>query len=137
MSTTFKVKAGDIFFDANGRSKSIKQDEKAAQDVATAILGDPDIDNVKSRAQAEIVITRAISTLQAIQSEDADLDPREEISGIKELLIVPDPADPETQGFFFLTVVTEAGDVFNKLFDQLTFTDLSHILPENLEDGVS
>ena len=131
---TLKVVAGDFHFDTDGKTRFVQEDEKAAQDLAWAILRQPDIEFVRSKAKAEQVITTGVEDLRRIQQASRQLVDREEIANIVELLVVPDPSKPETQAFFFLTVVTEAGDRVNKLFDQDTFSDLSHLLPARLNN---
>jgi hypothetical protein len=126
---TLKWAAGDIYFDVNGRSKFITQDEKVAQDLAYYVLAQLAEDRPLSRHAAQQSITTAIEKMRSIQSTRTNLSPRETISDIEQLTIVPSVTSPTTDYYFYLVVGTSAGDSVAKIFDPQELTDLSHLLP--------
>lgn len=125
---TLKWKAGDIFFDINGKSKFIDQDEKVAQDIAYYVLDSLTTDRPRSRHAAQQSISNAIQKLRAVQSTRTDLSARETIKDIEQLTIIPSVTSPTTSYYFYLIVSTEAGDLVSKIFDPEERTDLSHLL---------
>jgi hypothetical protein len=131
---TLKFKAGDFYFDKNGRAKYIQNDEKVAQDIAYYILKEPTLKTARTKSDVHAAISTAIGKLKVFQSSDTTITNREKISGIAEFTLIDVPVSgggySKTEYYFYLSVRTEAGDKVPFLFDKETYTDLTHLLDE-------
>lgn len=126
-----KWRTGDIFFDVNGKSKIISGPEKTAQDIGYFLLQELSSNNIKKKNPRDLqgLISGAITKLKSIQVENNAPD-NEKIKSIAELVVVQNP-DTKTDTYFYISVKTEANDLVSFLFDTETYTDLSHLIPEN------
>jgi len=138
---TIKCKAGDYFVTPSGKNRYITDDEKVAQDIASAILTEiatkmRSTGNQLTKSNFQIMIHEAVAKVQTAQDTFPDISPREKIRDITKFFTVTDPDDP-TSLFFYVEIQTEAGDQASFVFDDKTYTDLSHLLPSRVISGIN
>jgi len=136
---TFKVTAGDLFVsEATGRFKLIEKEEKLSQDVAecllTAFEADRDFGNKLTKISNFIPgvvpseLNDAVNRLRNYQERREDMPVEEKISSINAI----DVLQIQTDVYYYLEVSNSNQQSFGKLLDDSILTDLSHLLPSDV-----
>lgn len=137
---TFKVSAGDLFIsDATGRFPLIEKEEKLSQDMAEALLtGFEATRNFGNRlinfknfiaAMVSSELYDATNRLQKYQEKQQNMPAEEKISSINAIEVM----SVETDTFFYVEVSNSNLQSFGKLLDKSITTDLSHLLPAEVD----
>lgn len=137
---TFKVSSGDLYIDEpTGRFKLIEKEEKLSQDMAEALLtGYETARNFGNRlitfknfisAMVSSELYDAVNRLQKYQEKQQNMPVEEKISTINAIEVV----SVETDTFFYVEVSNSNSQSFGKLLDRTIKTDLSHLLPAEVD----
>jgi hypothetical protein len=137
---TLKAASGDLFIsESTGRFKLIENEEKLSQDIAEALLtGFEAARNFGNRLINFVSfipgvvpneLADAVSRLRKYQERQQDMPAEEKISSVNAIDVV----QVETELYYFIEVSNDNKLGFGKLLDKGILTDLSHLLPAEVD----